>query len=127
MFCTRDIHKCICTVTEVISACFFSAYLCCRYRAIIHQFILYVVLALSVFTFFEFRGRWKNVKSPNSFILFFFSTQHAKKSSHNVFFFCLNSYRQCMHITERLLNICYFLEKNEKQTKKVQNTKKKIF
>lgn len=39
----------------------------------------------------------------------------------------LDSYRQCMHIIERLLNICYFLEKLKnvlkKCLKKKQNKK----
>lgn len=43
----------------------------------------------------------------------------------------LDSYRQCMHIIERLLNICYFLEKQKNDQKNVktkqQKKKKKIF
>lgn len=36
-----------------------------------------------------------------------------------------HSYRQCMHITGRLLNICYFLRKKKKATKKVKTKYRK--
>lgn len=32
-----------------------------------------------------------------------------------------HSYRQCMHITGRLLNICYFLRKKKKSNQKSKN------
>lgn len=120
MFCTRDIPKCICTVTEVISACFFFSILVLLVLSHTSSTILYVVIALSVSHYLGWGSLEKcKITKPT----FCSPSQHVNKSGHH-FYFIFYSYRQCMHITDRLLNICYLLEKtknNQKNDKKYSN------